>query len=318
MIVAIPAVIAGLICLIWSADRFVAGSAAAARLLRVPSLLIGMLVVGFGTSMPEMLVSILAAMQGNPGIALGNAYGSNVFNISLILGITALVASIQVQSAVLKRELPILLGATGLAFLQIRDGTISRAEAMVLLAVFGLVTAWSIRQGMRENTDPWIRETEQELRRSPMSMRRAVLWITVGLVGLIAGSRILVLGAVEIAQTLGISDLVIGLTIVAAGTSLPELASSIAAARKGEHSIILGNIIGSNLLNTLAVVGVSAAISPMAVASSVIARDFPVMAGFTLCLFLVAHGFGKPGRIRRAEGGILVGCYGAYLLFLLR
>lgn len=309
MIVAIPAVIAGLICLIWSADRFVAGSAAAARLLRVPSLLIGMLVVGFGTSMPEMLVSILAAMQGNPGIALGNAYGSNVFNISLILGITALVASIQVQSAVLKRELPILLGATGLAFLQIRDGTISRAEAMVLLAVFGLVTAWSIRQGMRENTDPWIRETEQELRRSPMSMRRAVLWITVGLVGLIAGSRILVLGAVEIAQTLGISDLVIGLTIVAAGTSLPELASSIAAARKGEHSIILGNIIGSNLLNTLAVVGVSAAISPMAVASSVIARDFPVMAAFTLYLFLAGYGYGKPGRISRTEGGVLVVFY---------
>lgn len=318
MIVAILAVIAGLICLIWSADRFVAGSAAAARLLDVPPLLIGMLIVGFGTSMPEMLVSILAAVQGNPGIALGNAYGSNIFNFAPVLGITALVASIQVQSAVLKRELPILLGATGLAFLQIRDGTISRAEAMLLLAVFGLVAAWSIRQGMHENTNPWIRETEQELQRSTMSMRRAVLWITLGLVSLIAGSRVLVWGAVEVAQGLGISDLVIGLTIVAAGTSLPELASSIAAARKGEHSIILGNIIGSNLLNTLAVVGVSATISPITVASSVIARDFPVMAAFTTYLFLASYGCGKPGRISRPEGGVLVVCYGAYLLFLLR
>ena len=156
------------------------------------------------------------------------------------------------------------------------------------------------------------------MQRSSMSLPRAVLWIIVGLAALLAGSRVLVWGAVEIARALGISDLVIGLTIVAAGTSLPELASSLAAARKGEHSIILGNIIGSNMLNTLAVVGVSAAIRPMSVAPTIISRDFPVMAAFTICLFLTGYGFGKPGRINRVEGGILVVCYGAYLVFLLK
>jgi cation:H+ antiporter len=317
MTLAIIAVIFGLALLVWSADRFVEGSASIARHFGMPPLLIGMVIVGFGTSAPEMMVSALAASQGNPGIALGNAYGSNITNIALILGVTALISPIAVHSQVLRKELPILTVVTALAAWQLLDGEITRLDAVVLLAVFGGLIAWTIWQGLGKKEDALGSEIEQELEARCMPLRRAIFWLVVGLVLLIVSSRILVWGAVEIAHGFGVSDLIIGLTIVAIGTSLPELASSVIATRKGEHDIALGNILGSNLFNTLAVVGIAGAIHPLAIEAEVFNRDMLVMAALTLSLFVIGYGFRGPGRINRIEGMVLLTCYVGYTAYLI-
>jgi len=319
---AVLSIVAGLALLVWSAGRFVEGAASTARYLAVPPLLIGMVIVGFGTSAPEMVVSVSAAVQGSPGIALGNAYGSNIANITLILGTTALVSPIVVRSAVLRREMPILVGVTAVTAVLLWNGDISRLDALVLLTVFAGLLAWSIWEGRRKRADALATETQQELEADQLPIRQAVFWVVAGLVLLIAGSRLLVWGAVEIARALGVSDLVVGLTVVAAGTSLPELASSISAVRKGEHDIALGNVLGSNLFNTLAGVGLAGLIRPLAAEPEVFTRDVPVMTALTL--FLVAIGYGRGGadrtgattdgggRITRLKGGILLACYVAY------
>ncbi|KXX63760.1 calcium/sodium antiporter [Marichromatium gracile] len=316
MSLAFVAVIAGLVLLVWSADRFVEGAAATAGHLGMPALLIGMVVVGFGTSAPEMVVSGFAAAQGNPGLALGNAYGSNITNIALILGITALLSPIAVHSRLLRRELPLLALITALAVYQLWDGELSRLDAWGLLAVFTLVMGWTIVQGMRGRGDALGGEMEQELECHPLPLGRALWLLALGLVVLLASSRLLVWGAVEIAYGFGVSDLVIGLTIVAIGTSLPELASSIAAVRKGEHDLALGNVIGSNLFNTLAVVGIAGTIQPTAIAPEVLSRDMPVMVLLTLSLFVFGYGWRRQGRINRVEGAVLIGCYLAYMGYL--
>jgi len=307
----------GLALLVWSADRFVEGAAATARHFGMPPLLIGMVIVGFGTSAPEMVVSALAAFQRNPGIALGNAYGSNITNIALILGITALISPIAVHSQVLRKELPILTVITALTAWQLWDGEISRIDAFVLLGVFAGLMAWTIWQGMHKKADAFGSEMEKELAVDAMPIRRAIFWLVVGLVLLIVSSRILVWGAVEIAHGFGVSDLIIGLTIVAVGTSLPELASSVIAARKGEDDIALGNILGSNLFNTLAVVGIAGTIHPMAAGPEVFSRDILVMAVLTVSLFVFGYGFRGPGRINRFEGGALLAGYVGYSAYLI-
>jgi cation:H+ antiporter len=317
MTTAFLAIMFGLALLVWSADRFVEGSASTARHFGMPPLLIGMVIVGFGTSAPEMVVSAISASQGNPGIALGNAYGSNITNIALILGLTALISPIAVHSQVLRKELPILTAVTALAAWQLWDGDISRKDALVLLGVLGGLMGWTIWQGMQKNADTLAREMEQEMEIRDMPLRRAVVWLIVGLTLLIASSRILVWGAVEIARGFGVSDLIIGLTIVAIGTSLPELASSIIATRKGEHDIALGNILGSNLFNTLAVVGIAGIIHPMTVGPEVFSRDIMVMSALTISLFVIGYGFrGRPGCINRFEGAILLVCYIGYTTYL--
>ncbi|KJS02046.1 MAG: calcium/sodium:proton antiporter [Desulfobulbaceae bacterium BRH_c16a] len=318
MLTAFLAVVFGLALLVWSADRFVEGSAITCRNFGMPPLLIGMVIVGFGTSAPEMMVSALASFQGNPGIALGNAYGSNITNIALILGLTALISPIAVHSQVLRKELPLLTAVTVLAILQLWDGWLSRADAVVLLCVFFGLMGWSIWQGMKKQPDTFAAEMEQELdiEALEMPMGRAVFWLVTGLVLLILSSRILVWGAVEIARGFGVSDLIIGLTIVAVGTSLPELASSISALRKGEHEIALGNVLGSNLFNTLAVVGIAGAIHPMAVSGEVVYRDMAVMSLLTLSLFVFGYGFKGLGRINRFEGAALLVCYVGYNAYL--
>lgn len=316
---AVLAIVIGLGLLVWSADRFVEGAASTARYFGMPPLLVGMVIVGMGTSAPEMTVSVLAASQGSPGIALGNAYGSNITNIALILGLTALISPIMVHSQVVRKELPILMGVTLLAAWQLWDGEVSRADAIVLLLVFAALMAWTIWQGMRSKRDSLGQEIEAELSEHEMPIRHALMWTVIGLVVLIISSRLLVWGAVDIAQSLGVSDMIIGLTIVAVGTSLPELASSVIAARKGEHDIALGNIIGSNLFNTLAVVGLAGVIHPMAVDAEVFSRDILVMIGLTFLLFVMAYAFNKQrsGRINRIEGGFLMLCYVSYTSYLI-
>ena len=316
MFFALISVCVGLIVLVWSADRFVDGSSSLANHLGVPPLLIGMVVVGFGTSAPEMVVSAQAALSGNPGIALGNAFGSNIANIALILGLTAVIMPIEVNSRVLRKELPILAGITALVVFLLYDTVVSRADALLMLAVFGALMSWTIWQGFRSNGDPLSAEISQELQIHDMSLGRSLAWLTAGLIFLIGSSRLLVWGAVEIAHAFGVSDLIVGLTIIALGTSLPELASSLAACRKGEDDIALGNVLGSNLFNTLAVIGIAGSIHPMVVEAEVISRDMPVMIGLTLSLFLIGFGFRKPGRISRLAGIALLSCYVGYNAFL--
>lgn len=313
-------IILGLIVLVWSADIFVEGAAAIARNLGMPSLLIGMIVIGFGTSAPELSVSALSALQGNPGIALGNAYGSNITNIALILGVTALISPISVHSQVIKKELPILFLVTLLVLAQLNDGTLSRIDAFLELSIFAGIMFWMTRQGMQSNNEDILeQEIESELAEHSMSLFKASIWLLGGLIFLVISSRLLVWGAVSIARDLGVDDLIIGLTIVAVGTSLPELASSIVAARKGEHDLAVGNIIGSNLFNTLAVVGLASAIQPMPIPDEIISRDWALMAILTAALFALGYnreGDGD-GRISRREGAVLIGIYVAYTLYLI-
>lgn len=317
MAIPLLAVILGLAVLVWSADRFVEGSASTARHFGMPSLLIGMVVVGFGTSAPEMVVSALAALQGNPGIALGNAYGSNITNIALILGITALICPITIHSQVLRKELPVLTAVTGIAVYQLWDGELSRIDAAMLIAIFCMLMGWTIRQGLKQCSDAFANEMENELIQHTMPVRKAVFWMLTGLVLLIISSRFLVWGAVAIAQQLGISDLVIGLTIVAIGTSLPELASSVIAARKGEDDIAVGNIVGSNLFNTLIVVGIAGSISPLQTSPDILSRDMLVMTILTISLFIFGFGMKRKRTISRSGGLALLSSFIGYTSYLL-
>lgn len=318
MTLALVAVAVSLPLLALSADRFVDGSAAVARHFGMPSLLIGMVIVGFGTSAPEMVVSVLAAWQGSSGLALGNAYGSNIFNIGMILGVTALVRPLTVHSTVLRKELPLLTLLTAVAAWQLWNQEVSRLEAVILLVLFAGLLFWSIRQGLQQRGDALAGEVERELVSHPMPLGRAIFWMVAGLLLLLLFSRLLVWGAVQVATALGVDDLIIGLTIIAVGTSLPELASSIAAVRKGEDDIALGNIIGSNLFNTLAVVGLAGVIAPIRVGPEVFGRDLVVMALFTVSLFVIGFALGRPGRINRYEGAALCLGYLAYTANLLR
>lgn len=315
---AVVAVVFGLALLVWSADRFVAGAAAVARHFGMPPLLIGMVIVGFGTSAPELVVSVIAALQGNPGIALGNAYGSNISNIALILGLTALLSPVVVAERVSRRELPLLVAVTGLAAWQLRDGLLSRVDGIGLLCVFALWMAWCVWHGLRGGGTEAaaIPDAPREEKTGSMSVGRAVFWLLAGLVLLVASSRILVWGAVEIARAFGVGDLIIGLTVVAVGTSLPELASSVIAARRGEHDIALGNVLGSNMFNTLAVVGLAAAIRPLEAGPEVLSRDIAIMAALTLFLFL--PGLTRGRRIGRVAGAALVFSYLVYTAYLIR
>ena len=307
MLLVCSAIIAGIALLVWSADRFVDGAANVARRCGMPPLLVGIAIVGFGTSAPEMLVSGVSAWQGNAGIALGNAFGSNIANIALILGVTALVSPVPVKREILFRELPALILATALTVWLLWDGRISRLDAAVLVGVFFASLGFSIVRALRQSP-----AEEPEGGEGEMSLARALFWLVAGLAVLVGSSRLLVWGAVEAARWCGVSDLVIGLTVIAVGTSLPELASSIAAARKGEHDIALGNVIGSNLFNTLLVVGIAGAVAPFVAEPEVLHRDVPVMAGLTLAVFFLGLSLGKQGCIGRFKGFLLAAGYVAY------
>lgn len=309
------AIIGGLFLLIWSADRFVDGAAATARHFGMPQLLIGIVIIGFGTSAPEMIVSALSAINGNPGIALGNAYGSNITNIALILGLTALIVPLAVNSQVLKQELPILILVTALSAYLLIDGDISRIDAWILLSVFFIYMAWTIWHGLQHKDDSLAADVKDELQaQTYMPLAKALMWVAIGLALLMGSSQLLVWGAVEVAHYFGVSDLIIGLTIVAVGTSLPELASSIMAARKNEVDLAVGNIIGSNLFNTLAVVGIAGAISPMHAGQEIFTRDMLVMSVLTLLLLI--FGLGKKGQINRIKGLVFLLMYIGYNLYL--
>lgn len=293
--------IVSLLVLAWSADKFVDGACGVAKFFGLSPFLIGMVIVGFGTSAPEMLVSATSALEGSPSIALGNAYGSNIANIALILGVAAIVNPIKVDRALMKKELPFLLLTIPLTVVLILDGQISRIDAIILLAVFLVIMVIS-SLGKKEEL------SEDAENGGKVSIIKSLFLLVMGLTLLISSSKALVWAAQEIAVSLGISELIIGLTIVALGTSLPELASSVSAARKNEHEVAFGNVVGSNLFNTLCVVGIAAAIAPVASDPKILMRDMPVVAVLTLLLFV----FAARQKISRISGVFLVAVYFAY------
>jgi len=311
----IAAMVAGFVLLVWGADRFVLGAAAMARNLGISTLIIGLTIVGFGTSAPEILVSVVASWQGNTGLAIGNALGSNIANIGLVLGVTALVCPICVQSEMLKREFPILLVTMLIALVLMLNGTLDRVDGGILLLGLACMIFWLVRLGMNNRRDPLRKELEAEIP-DQMRMSLAVMWFLIGLAVLLVSSRMLVWGAVNIAQALGVSDTVIGLTIVALGTSLPELAASIMSVLKKEHDLAIGNVVGSNMFNLLAVLSMPGLIRPGAFSPDLLSRDFPVMIGLTLLLFVMAYGFRGPGHIKRYEGAALLAVYIGYMTLL--
>lgn len=313
MLLSSLAVIGGFILLVWGAERFVHGASATARNLGVSPLIIGLTIVGFGTSAPEMLVSGVAAWQGNPGLGVGNALGSNITNIGLILGVTAVISPFVVNSDLLRREYPLMFAIMVLALMLLVDGDLSRMDGVILIAGLGLMIFWLIRMSLRKGgPDPLVAGYEHEIP-TGMTLSTALVWTALGLVVLLVSSRLLVWGAVNIAEALGVSDLVIGLTVVAIGTSLPELAASVTSVLKKEPDIAIGNVIGSNMFNLLAVLALPGLIHPYVLEAGILDRDFPVMFGFTIALFAMAYGFRDEGRITRWEGAALIIAYVAYL-----
>jgi len=320
MLLSSIAILAGFLLLVWSADRFVIGASGIALNFGVSPLIIGLTIVGFGTSAPEMIVSGVAAYEGTPNLAVGNALGSNITNIALVLGVTALITPMIVDSKILKREYPIMFFIMIVAWALLWDGELSRIDGFILLGGMFVLMAFITLIGIREKKpvdgqDPLEEEFFEEIPKD-MTTARAFLWLFIGLIILLISSRLLVWGAVNIAHEYQVSELVIGLTIVAIGTSLPELAASIASALKNEHEMAIGNIIGSNMFNLLGVLGIPGIMTGAILEPSVLSRDYPVMMILSVLLFIFAYGFRGKGRLNRFEGGILLACYIGYMIVL--
>ena len=309
------ALLVGLVVLVVAADKFIIGTVSIAKKFGISPLLIGLTIVGLGTSAPEILVSAISSWQGNAGLAVGNALGSNIANIGLILGATALISPLAFKSALLRRELPILMAVSLACFALSLDG-LTQLDGVIMLVMLFSFLFWLIRsakQNQKKNTisDPLEQELLDEMPEE-VSEKKAWLLFVAGLIGLLASSRLLVWAAVNIAESFGVSDLVIGLTIVALGTSLPELAASISSVLKNEDDLAVGNIIGSNMYNLLAVYSLPGLIAPGPLADTVIYRDFPVLLGFTAILFIVSYGIKKSGLITRWKGSLLLLGYFSY------
>ncbi|MGP4862824.1 calcium/sodium antiporter [Psychrobacter sp. T6-5] len=321
MWLAVIAILIGLAILVWSADVFIDGATALAKKFSVPSFLIGVLILGIGTSAPEMVVSVLAALEGSPELALGNAYGSNIINIALVLGATVLISPIIIRKGIVKRDLPLLLLITAIAAWQLRDGMLSQADGLVLLvllfAVLGLQIVLSIREGYHEHEDDIADSADSD--ETELSIARGLGSLLLGMLMLVISSRAIVWGAVELATLWGLSELIIGLTIVAVGTSLPELVSSLSAARKGEHDMALGNIIGSNVFNTLAVVGLATVIAPISADPVILSRDVMAMGLLTILLVaLCVFAFTTKRQFGRTSGATLVLFFVGYTAWLIQ
>jgi len=305
-------VIGGLLLLVWGANRFVYGAAAFARNLGVAPILIGLTIVAIATSAPEILVSVVASFRDEPDLAVGNAIGSNIVNIGLVLGTVAFIRPIKLSSETLRREMPALLAVTLLGVSLFLDSYLSRLDGLILVAALVFVMFWLIKLGLRSAVDDTIGvEYEAEIPRD-VSMQRAVSWFIVGFIALLAGAELMVNGAIDIARLFGMSEVVIGIVLVAFATSVPELAVSLVSAHKGEYGLAIGNIVGSNFFNILAVVGAAALIAPAPLPPSVLSLHLFVMVAFTLVLFTMTYEYEGTGTISRVEGAALLVAYIAY------
>ncbi len=314
---AIIAVIIGLAILVWSADTFIDGATSLAVRFNMPSFLIGVIILGIGTSAPELVVSALAALSGSPDIALGNAYGSNIINITLVLGVTALISPIIIRSDVIRYDLMLLIAVTALAAIQLHDGNLSLMDGIVLIMALVSVLLIQIFLSLRSNKDK-VELPEELAAKQEVNVLKSFGALTLGLSLLIVSSRAIVWGAVELATLWGMSELLIGLTIVAIGTSLPELVASVAAARRGEHDMALGNVIGSNLFNTLGVVGVAAIIKPIQnIDPQIVSRDMLMVGLVTVLLFILAIiAFRRQGEMKHGSGVVLILTFIFYSVWL--
>jgi cation:H+ antiporter len=317
MLLTVVLLIVALVGLFFTADRFVDGCAAIATNFGVSPMIIGITIIGLGTSAPEMLVSGIAAWEGNVGLAIGNAVGSNIANIGLVLGITLLIKPIVIQSSILRCELPALLMVTLGAYLLVADYSLDRIDGIALIVFLVVFLAWLIRLCINQNrSDVLAEEIASEIPDS-MPNQSAIGWTIAGLVGLVLSSKLLVWAAVSIAQQMGISDLIIGLTIIAFGTSLPELAASVTSVLKNKADMAIGNIIGSNIYNLAAVLSIPALVAPGVVDSAIVERDFLVMSVFTVLLFVLVADVLRRQELGRISGLILVLLYGSYQFVLI-
>jgi cation:H+ antiporter len=314
---AIAAIIIGFALLVWSADKFVLGASNTARIFGLPPLIVGVVIVGIGTSAPEMLVSAIAAMDGKTGLSIGNAIGSNITNIGLILGLTALFYPLIVNSRLIRREIPVLLIIMVITWWFLSDGHLAFFEGAILLSGMVVMIAYATWEASSNKDDSYSQEVLEDMPEE-VSKKAALMWLAVGIVLLIASSKVLVWGAVAVAVHFGLSELIIGLTIIAIGTSLPELAATVAAARKQEFDLAVGNVIGSNTFNLLGVMALPGLIHPSQFDMLALTRDYPVMITLTLALLIFSIGFrrGKPGGINRFEGFVLLAGYTAYMIYL--
>ncbi|MFT5173494.1 MAG: cation:H+ antiporter [Gammaproteobacteria bacterium] len=296
----------GLVLLAGGADRFVDAAASLAHNFGMSPMVVGLTVVALGTSAPEMLVSAMAASAGNPGLAMGNVLGSNIANTTLVIGASAMIVPLTVASATLRREFPLLVAVTALAWLLVSDGMLSRADSAILTFALGIVL-WLIVRSARQaqHTDPLRRELNNQNEQG-MSTLKAIVWGLIGLIVLMGGAKLVVFGATEIARGFGISDLVIGLTVVAIGTSLPELAASLSSALKGQPDIAVGNVLGSNMFNLLPVLAIAGFIQPFTIDDAALERDFPIVAILTVVFLAMCLGRRGPGRVTRFEGSVLL------------
>jgi cation:H+ antiporter len=316
MVLSLVAIVAGLVLLVWSADRFVEGAAASAQNLGISTLVIGITIIGFGTSAPEILISVFSVFDDTPNLAIGNALGSNIANIGLILGVTALIIPLGFASRILKREFPILIIASLLLTWTLWDTHLDMMDGALLMGALIIALIYLVRYGKAETGDVLSSELEMEIPQD-MTTQRALVWVAIGLVVLVGSSKLLVWGAVNIATMLGVSELIIGLTIVALGTSLPELAAAIAGARKGEPDLVLGNVVGSNLFNSLAVIGLPALMTNFSIAPVAVSRDLSVALFLTALLYLLAFiPRSSCCLITRAKGFILLSCFVIYQCLL--
>ncbi|HBC3500659.1 calcium/sodium antiporter [Vibrio parahaemolyticus] len=315
MLEAVALLIVGLVLLVWSADKLVFGSAAIARNVGISPLVIGMTILAMGSSAPEMMVSATAAWDGKTDTAVGNVLGSNIANIALILGITALIKPLSISSAVIRRELPLMIAVTVLAGILLWNSHLGFYEGVLLFVLFGafLFAMLQISRKEQKSGDAFLEDQESEIPQG-VSNPKAIMWVVIGLILLPLAASLLVDNAVIIAKHFGMSDLVIGLTIIAIGTSLPELAASLAGVLKGEDDMAVGNIIGSNVFNILAVMGLPGIINPSTLSEYAMGRDFWVMLGVSL--LLAAMCLGKSRSINRLEGAILFTCFLGYQVYL--
>jgi len=306
MWVPLVALIIGFMILIWSADRFLSGAASTALHFGVPKLLIGLTVVSLGTSAPEILVAFAAALDGNALLAVGNALGSNIANIGLVLGITAMIAPLPFSSSVLRTELPWLLVATFVTMVLLFDLELSRTDGVILIAGLCYIL-YRLKRQAGGGSDELPQEMQEELDELPqLTRRQGAFWLAVGLIVLLASAQLLVWAATEIALWLGVSQLIIGLTVIAVGTSLPELATTVGAAIKGQSEIAIGNVVGSNILNLLAVLAIPALISAPLIDSVALWRDAGMMLALTVALALFAYAVGSRPVITRFEGAVIL------------
>ena len=311
MLLSIFGLIVGLIALAWSADRFVTYAAITANNFGVSRMIIGLTVVSVGTSAPEIFVGVIASIDGSPTLAIGNAIGSNIANIGLVLGITALITPLPFPGAILKREVPWLIVTTLLALVCLANLYLSSIDGIMLLCGLGLILYKLANPGKQAGV--MAPSYENELDDLPTLSTSSGLWrLLVSLVLLLAAAEILTKSAVFIAYQLGVSEIIVGLTVIAIGTSLPELAASVTAAKKGQSDMAIGNVVGSNILNILAVLAVPALIHPINIDAIVILRDYMTMLVLTVILVFFAYSVGSQKKITRLEGCILLAAWVGY------